>query len=304
MHTLVPSSETPDGLTALERLVTDAISISVAAAFVTESGAELLAQLLSSRSEVELEVCARGAPITEQTALLRLRDELGATVRVVMGEHAAGFHPKLWLVRSAATLSALSGSGNLTHGGLVSNTEQYELIEHQLGSPEAEENEHRFMSLTSAGRPLKEVENSPAWYEWADQLKKREQIARQLRELDERLASRKSGSREHDKQLLCEDLYELYERTVAARLPGRDGRPYRPSRFKMGLDEACATNNPVPFVARTCRHQTEGFDVIRAAGAWELTAEALVVNTDKPYHDLFYTSTVQLSTQRLRQFDE
>jgi len=304
MHALVPSIETPDALTALERLMTDAVSISVAAAFVTESGVELLKQMLCSQSKVELEVCARGAPITEQTSLLRLRDELGATVKVVTGEHAAGFHPKVWLVHSAETLSVLSGSGNLTRGGLVSNVEQYELIEHRLGSREAEENECRFMSLTSAGRPLEELENSPAWYEWTDQLRKREQIARQLHELDERLASRKAGSREHDKQMLCEDLYELYERTVASRLPGRGGRPYRPNYFKQGLDEAHAANNPVPFVARICRHQTEGFDVIRAARAPALTVEALVVDTGKPYHDLFDASTVQLSAQRLRQFDD
>ncbi len=214
---------------------------------------------------------------------------------------AAGFHPKLWLVRSASTVSVLSGSGNLTQGGLVSNVEQFELSEHQRGSPESDENERRFMSLTSAARPLEEFEKSPAWFEWSDQLRKREEIARRLHELDAVLASRKAGGRDQDKRLLCDDLLTLHDEIVAARLPGSAGRAYRPTRFKQALDKACAANNPVPFVANFCRRTTEGFDVIAAAGASGLAVEALVVDASKPYHDLFDTSTVETSARRLEQ---
>ena len=204
-----------------------------------------------------------------------------------MGEHAHRFHPKLWLVRSATTLSVVSGSGNLTFGGLVSNVEQYEVFEAPADSESAAEHEHRFAAITSAALPMEEAEASPAWYEWTNQLNKRAQIARQLRELDDGLASQKSGGRAQDKRKLCEDLQALYVQTVSAKIPGRDGKPYRPNYFKGGLDNACAVNNPVPFVARICRRATEGFDVILAAGRPDLTVEALVVSASKPYHDLF-----------------
>jgi hypothetical protein len=79
--------------------------------------------------------------------------------------------------------------------------------------------------------------------------------------------------------------------------------PYRPNYFKRGLDDACVANNPVPFVARICRHATDGFDIILAARRPDLTVEALVVSASKPYHDLFTDATVQLSEERLRQFE-
>src|SRR5205807_1860550 len=141
----------------------------------------------------------------------------------------------------------------------------------------AEAQEERFEQLTSSGLPLTEVESSPAWYEWTSQARSRDRLYRQLLELDDVLASRKAGGRESDKRLLCQDLYALYDRTVAAKLPRADGHVYVPNYFKRGLDAACAVNNPVPFVSRICRRQTEGFDVILAAGFPELTVESLVV---------------------------
>ena len=51
-----------------------------------------------------------------------------------------------------------------------------------------------------------------------------------------------------------------------------------------------------------CRRQTEGFDVILNANRPYLTVESLVVDTTKPYHDLFTDTTRELSTQRLQQF--
>ena len=116
------------------------------------------------------------------------------------------------------------------------------------------------------------------------------------------MASRKARAREEDKQLLCADLYELYERTVAAKLPRADGKPYVPNYFKRALDNWCGQNNPVPLVATICRRQTEGFDVILAHGAWKPTVEALVVDAKRPYHDLFDTETIRRSEERLRQF--
>ena len=102
---------------------------------------------------------------------------------------------------------------------------------------------------------------------------------------------------------MCRDLYELYERTVAAKLPREDGKAYVPNYFKRGLDNWCGVNNPVPLVASICRRQTKGFDVILARGSRDLTVEALVVNEGKPYHDLFDDETIQRSRRRLSQFD-
>jgi HKD family nuclease len=302
MRHIVPSDDLPDALSAMRAAARDAVSIRAAVAFVTESGADQLVAVIREGSQAPLAVCARGAPITEQSALLRLRDELEADVTLVMGSEAAQFHPKLWLIRSTATLTVISGSGNLTAGGLVSNAEQFEVLQYPVDSEATEDHEARFEHLTSTGLPLGEVEKSPAWYEWTSQANARSQLARRLAELDDRLASRKAGGREEDKRLLCEDLYALYERTVAAKLPRADGRAYVPNYFKRGLDAACGANNPVPFVSRICRDQTEGFDVILAAGVRDLTVETLVVDEAKPYHDLFDETTLRRSEERLRQF--
>lgn len=297
----VPSEDLPNGLAALRKVLPDAESVSVACAFVTNSGVDLLARTLEGR-RLHLEICARGAPITEQAALLRLRDELGAAVSAVAGPDAAGYHPKLWLVRAATKLTVLSGSGNLTGGGLTSNVEQFELLEMPLASDAADEHERRFAQLVGAGIPLAELEKSPAWYEWKDQARERKKIAARLLELDAVLASRKAAGREEHKKLLCADLYALYERTVSARLPRADGKAYVPNYFKRGLDAACAANNPVPFVARMCDRQTEGFDVILEHGGPDLTVEWLVVDATKPYYDLFEERTRRLAAERLEQF--
>src|SRR4051794_5900725 len=108
MLVTIPSEDLPNGLTALRKVLPHAESVSVACAFVTNSGVDLLARTLEGR-RLQLEICARGAPITEQAALLRLRDELGAAVSAVSGPDAAGYHPKLWLVRAATKLTVLSG---------------------------------------------------------------------------------------------------------------------------------------------------------------------------------------------------
>lgn len=298
----MPSDEFPDGVTALGQFLKTADHVSVACAFVTDAGVDRLAEALAGRRP-RLEVCARGAPVTEQSALLRLRDELDATVTAVPLPRAAAYHPKLWLLRSPGTLTVLSGSGNLTGPGLTTNVEQFELLQMSSASGGATEHERRLLDLIAAGVPLDEFESSIAWHEWKTQLRERRRLAEKLRELDEVLASRKASGREHDKRLLCADLYELYGRTVAARLPRRDGKAYVPNYFKRGLDGACAANNPVPFVARMCDRQTEGFDVILDHGTADLTVEALVLDETKPYYSLFEPRTRQLAADRLKQFE-
>lgn len=195
------------------------------------------------------------------------------------------------------------GLGNLTEGGVVANDEQFELLRHDSGTASAAAHERRYLALVRHAVSLDEAEGSAAWREWQGQLQRRRQLGGELRALDARLASRQLISRQAHKQTLLDDLDDLYERTRAARLPQRDGKPYVPNRFKQGIDRARRTGDPVPLVARICRYQTTGFDVIRVARRRDLTVEALVVDASKPYHDLFTAETKRLSSERLRQFD-
>jgi len=137
MTDLVPSQRWPSGLAALEAAVDGARSLSIAVAFVTESGVAKLAEVLEPLGELDLEVVARAGGVTTPTALQALRDRLGARVSVAIGRDSMRFHPKLWLARSEGELSALSGSGNLTLGGLEQNIEQFELAKMPLTSEEA-----------------------------------------------------------------------------------------------------------------------------------------------------------------------
>lgn len=300
---LVPSQQFPTASDAFAAVLPDATSVSAAVAFVTNSGVDILAGLLEANGSPGFEIVARGAPVTEQTALVRLRDQLGAEVAVVMGPRAPGFHPKLWLVRRPRELVVISGSGNLTKGGLVANVEQFEVLRLDDQSGAAEEQEARFDELIAEAQPLDEVEGSPTWRLWAANAAERERLDRQLRRLDAKLELVVPRTREDDKARLCADLLELYAQTVAAKLPRADGQPYIPHRFKQAIDRARAGGDPVLVVTRMCRRQTEGFDVILEANRPDLTVESLVVDDEKAYHDLFVTETVRLSRERLEKFD-
>lgn len=165
MTKLVPSERFPNGLAALEHLIVGATSISAAVAFVTDSGVRRLGELLSPNRGAAVEVVARGAGVTSPEALLALRDDLGVEVSGVMGRHAAAFHPKLWLVRAPGQLSVLSGSGNLTEGGLVDNEEQFEVIHLSTDTDAAQAHEARFDALTANAIPLDDLERSTIWSE-------------------------------------------------------------------------------------------------------------------------------------------
>lgn len=272
-------------------------------AFVTQSGVDVLVEVLRDSPPVQIQVVARGAPVTDPDALVRLRDELGAEVGVVMGSHAQHFHPKLWLFRGFGSLAVLSGSGNMTRGGLIDNAEQFEIARGDAPSAWAEAQEQRFLDLTAHQFALQEVYDGSAWREWIGQMRRRRQVQAELDALDRRLASRDVVQRrDADLLVLSDDLDELYERTRAAKLRRRDGHLYVPSRFKQGIDRARAAGNPVPTVANICRRRSEGFDVILAADRPDLTVESLVVDETKRYHDLFKEETRRASAERLELF--
>lgn len=303
MPEIVPSQVHPDGLTALGEILQGARTISAAVAFVTESGVERLGQLLEEAGSPEAEIVARAGGVTSPDALLALRDEFGVDVSVVIGRDASAFHPKLWLARSNDRLSILSGSGNLTEGGLVVNKEQFELSQMPIESEAAHRQEARFDKLVLGAVRLNEVVDTTIWTEWQTVLVKQRLHRRELNRLEGSLNQREiRPSRQKDRELLIADLMELYELTVADRLTTKQGRQYVPTRFLQGIRRAEASGDPVQLVYRICRYQTDGFDVILDADRPDLTVESLVIDTAKPYHDLFTEATRRLSAERLQQF--
>jgi hypothetical protein len=102
---------------------------------------------------------------------------------------------------------------------------------------------------------------------------------------------------------LLDDLWDLYERTKGADLKRKDGKKYVPSRFRQQL-ERCRNGeaDPVELTKRICRRQTEGFDVILESLRSDLTVEALVLDSQKPYHDLFVGPTREACAARMAKF--
>ncbi len=300
---IVPSDELSDGLSALRWSMDGAHSVSAAVAFVTASGVELLAQLLAEMEVEEMELVARAADVTDPDALLTLKEPHGVQVSVLIGRAATSFHPKLWLCRTNDQLRVVAGSGNLTAGGLVGNQEQFEVLSLPSDSAEAQAQEERFALLVAGAVSLEEVEGSAIWHEWLAVRKHQQPLRSRLRQMEKNLNEREVKlSRAADKEVLLADLYDIYHRTLDAKLPRQDGGTYVPGRFRIGIDRAADGGDPVELVTRLCRVQTGGFDVILTADRPDLTVEALVVDEGKPYHDLFMDKTCQLSAERLKQF--
>ena len=303
MNDLVPSKRWPNGFAALEAAVESARSMSLAVAFVTEAGVKRLAELIKPLGEIDLEVVARAGGVTTPAALHALREQLGAQVSVAIGLGSARFHPKLWLTRSGSELTVLSGSGNLTLGGLENNDEQFELTRMPLDSDKANEQEERFIELTAGAHSLEAIEGTVVWDSWLMTITKSKIHRNVIRRLEEQLdAVPVKLKPEKERQQLLADLYEIYKETVARNMLTPKGNLYRPTRFLVGIDRARDGGDPFELVRRLCRRQTGGFDIILEHDEPLLTVEALVVDKQKPYHYLFTEKTKELAAERLRQF--
>jgi len=303
MLDLIPSERWPNGLSALEAAVEGARSISVAVAFVTASGVARLAELIEPLGGVDLEIVARAGGVTTPDALQVLRDHLGAQVSVAIGSGSMRFHPKLWLCRSESELTVLSGSGNLTQGGLEDNAEQFELTRVPLDSEEASEHEERFIELTAGAHPLETVEGTVVWSSWLLMITKSKSHRDQIHRLEEQFNEVPVRLKpEKERKLLLADLYEIYHATVDKNLRTPKGNLYRPTRFLVGINRAKNEGDPFELVTRLCRRQTGGFDIILENDEPYLTVEALVVNEQKPYHRFFAEKTKELAAQRLKKF--
>lgn len=289
---VVPSEEHPTAYHVLEEIAQVSTSLRAAIAFVTSSGVDLVEALLTNHAPLALQIVARGAPITEPSALLRL-ESLGADVSVVIGARAHGFHPKLWLGSSPGRLCVLAGSGNLTAGGLRGNDEQFEYLQFREDDIELiSEHERRFQAFADLAVSLSDVAGTTFWRAWESQVAARQALATQERELDRQLTATATASF-LDAELYA-DLLALYERTKAeVRIPAQGGgdRPYVASRFKQAIDRGHREGTLIPVVARIVRAPTEGFDHLAAAGRPDLMVETTVLDKTKPYHDLFSATT-------------
>jgi HKD family nuclease len=297
---LVPSSRWPNACSVLEEILTGADRVQAAVAFVTTSGVELVEPLRVAHPEVAIEVVARGAPITEPHALVRLA-ELDVSVSVVVGSRATHFHPKLWLVHSGESLWVLSGSGNLTAGGLRDNAEQFEVLctpsdEHATISA----HEQRYRELTAAALSLQQVREMPYWRLWGQQIARRRALADEQQALDDALW--RTADTDFAVEVLYADLLALYERTKKeVRIPTGDGgtRPYVASYFKRAIDHSHGSGGPVPVVARMVKSPTEGFHHLAQARRPDLMVETLVVDASKPYHHLFSAAAIAQAQRNL-----
>jgi len=289
---LVPSNQDPTGYALLRDMAKESRSLHAAVAFVTASGVDLVANLLTQHPQLRLEVVARGGPITEPSALIRLA-ELGASVSVVVGPRAPLFHPKLWLGRSDRGLHVLAGSGNLTAGGMQNNDEQFDYIWLTRDmAREIEQQEQRFLAFANLALPLSQVVSTSFWREWQSQVEARRALATKQRELDRRLEATADASLTHER--LYVDLVTLYERTkaeVRIAAPGGGDRPYIASRFKQAIDRGHREGTLVPVVARIVRAPTEGLEHLAEAGRPDLMVESTVLDESKPYHHLFSEKT-------------
>jgi HKD family nuclease len=299
---LVPSLGWETGLKALDRLLEGKRSVSAAVAFVSRSGAEALCGLIDRHSSVEdVYIVARGAPITDPNALLEIKETLGASVALIHGSDANQFHPKLWLLEADdGALDVLSGSGNLTKGGLSANREQFEVLQATDGG-DIDAQWQRFASLTAGAVPLEDMLGSVAWREWELQLPQRRQLAAEQKRLDERLAKSAAENMNEAKDILRKDLWAIHNRTLAAKLPKPEGGTYNPGHFRLELEGHRGVTDPVHIVGRICRRRTKGFDIIKASGHVDLTVESLVVDPQRPYYELFKGDVRNLAEQRLKE---
>jgi len=279
------------------------VKLQAAVAFVSQSGVEMLADLLEGWSG-SLEVVARGAPITDPEALERLA-EMGAAVRAVVGRRALKFHPKLWLGHPPEGLDVLSGSGNLTDGGLVGNEEQFELL--RLGAEDHDlirGHQARFETFFAHGVPIEQLRNDRYWARWVEVTAKRKAAESELLHLDHELADA-AGTPLENAELYADllDIYETAKNEVFITNDDGSERPYVATRFKQAIDRGRAEGTLVPVVSRIVNGPTEGFSRLAEAGRRDLMVETLVLDASKKYHRFFTARTKALAQKNLNLFD-
>src|SRR4051812_34018339 len=100
-------------------------------------------------------------------------------------------------------------------------------------------------------------------------------------------------------QALYQDLLSIYARAgaeVTYETDSGDVKPYWAKRFLQAVKRAEKNDALLEFVHRLIRQEevSRGFLILKKAGRLDLTAEALVVDTGKPYHDAFDGDVVEI----------
>lgn len=161
-----------------------------AVAYAKSSGVgQLLGMGLPRRSRA---VVGLGFGLSDPLAIERL-DESGVEVRCAVDSavlESTTFHPKLYLASRPNELVVLSGSANLTGGGLRGNVEQYEELRCGVPSEEAHAQHARFDALWDYGAPLRDLRRSGDWDDYVERARNR----RSLEQEDRRRLARINGS--------------------------------------------------------------------------------------------------------------
>ncbi|CAB4914198.1 unannotated protein [freshwater metagenome] len=196
---VVPGGRFATGASALETMLADATVLRIAVAYVTGSGVQRLASILAATGHPgTVQVVTRATDTTASIEDLRsLETLLGAEVRAFVGSEASRFHPKLYMTRAPNSSFVLSGSGNLTLGGLENNDEQFELLQQSTGpqrpgqrAPERFESAasndliRRFSTYFSGAMPLANALSHPSFLSWQEQSARRADLEAELRKLD------------------------------------------------------------------------------------------------------------------------
>lgn len=158
-----------------------ALRLDIAVAFATMSGtSRLLRAGLPRTSRV---VVGLGFGLSDPAALEQM-DSSGVSVRCVADSAdlaSSQYHPKLYLVSRVRELVVLSGSNNLTAGGLVSNVEQYEELRFPDPSAYSDEQRSRFEALWDHGHSLADLRRSGDWQEYRARARDRRVLEREDR---------------------------------------------------------------------------------------------------------------------------
>lgn len=218
---------------ALAAMLADARVLRIAVAYVTADGITKVAELLRSiGAPATVQVVTRATHTTaSREDLVALQDDLGAEVHAFVGTDARTFHPKVFTTLTPTATWVLSGSGNLTRGGLSTNREQFELLRLPAGprrpgqrAPEPFETTagvdvtRRWAAYWKDSLPLFAALAHPAYVVWEQHAARRKELAAQLRalEADSEAQSDQSGSDGIDCEL--EHSRSATEQKVRARM--------------------------------------------------------------------------------------
>jgi len=105
-------------------------------------------------------------------------------------------------------------------------------------------------------------------------------------------------------EALYQDLLSIYARAgaeVTYETDSGEVKPYWAKRFLQAVKRAEKNGELFEFVHRLIRARevSRGFLILKKSGRLDLTAEALVVDKKKPYHDEFDIDVVQIAEHRL-----